>query len=83
MPTTNFRVEPAAGILFRARPGRCFDSTRNTRRLFPIHIHCGTKAALKPPQSKRYRDDHAFTNFAKRLDCGGFSAAFSCEPEAN
>ena len=36
----------------------------------------GAKAALKPPQSKRYRDDPAPANPAKRLDCGGFSAAF-------
>jgi hypothetical protein len=30
-------------------------------------MNYGAKAALKPPQSKRC---------AKRLDCGGFSAAF-------
>jgi hypothetical protein len=35
-----------------------------------------SKAALKTPQSKRYRDCRAPANFAKRLDCGVFSAAF-------
>jgi len=35
------------------------------------------KAVLKPPQSKRYRDHPASPNFAKRLDCGTFTAAFA------
>jgi hypothetical protein len=34
------------------------------------------KAGLKPPQSKRYRDCRTSPNFAKRLDCGRFTAAF-------
>jgi hypothetical protein len=36
----------------------------------------GSKAVLKPPQSKRYREYPASLNFAKRLDCGAFTAAF-------
>ena len=36
----------------------------------------GSKAALKPPHSKRWRDCPAPANRAKRLECGGFSAAF-------
>ena len=34
-----------------------------------------SKAVLKPPQSRRYRVRHVFTNLAKRLDCGAFTAA--------
>jgi hypothetical protein len=39
-------------------------------------MNYGAKAALKPPQSKRCRACPALAHFAKRLDCGGFSAAF-------
>jgi hypothetical protein len=34
------------------------------------------KAALKRPHSKRCRDCRTLTNFAERLDCGEFTAAF-------
>jgi hypothetical protein len=34
------------------------------------------KAVLKPPHSKRCRDQPATLNLAKRLDCGVFTAAF-------
>jgi hypothetical protein len=34
------------------------------------------KAALKSPQSKRWRASLASWNFAERLDCGAFTAAF-------
>ena len=33
------------------------------------------KAVLKTPQSRRWRDQAAASEGAKRLDCGGFSAA--------
>jgi hypothetical protein len=33
------------------------------------------KAVLKPPQSKRCRDYSTALNYAKRLDCGAFTAA--------
>jgi hypothetical protein len=33
------------------------------------------KAALKPPQSRRWRDCRTSSNLAKRLDCGAFTAA--------
>src|SRR5262245_31754651 len=36
----------------------------------------GAKAALKPPHSKRYRARRCHSAVAKRLECGGFSAAF-------
>jgi hypothetical protein len=35
------------------------------------------EAVLKPPQSKRWRDAAAAPARAKRLDCGGFSAALT------
>jgi len=35
------------------------------------------KAALKTPQSKRYRACQSQPDVAKRLDCGVFSAAFA------
>jgi hypothetical protein len=35
----------------------------------------GSKAVLKPPQSKRWRDPVRSPCGAERLDCGGFSAA--------
>ena len=35
------------------------------------------KAVLKPPHSKRCRAGPAPSTFAKRLDCGAFTAAFS------
>jgi hypothetical protein len=31
---------------------------------------------MKPPQSKRWRARLRASDLAKRLDCGGFSAAF-------
>ncbi len=39
-------------------------------------MNLGTKAVLKPPQSKRWRDHRGASDFAKRLDCGAFTAAF-------
>jgi hypothetical protein len=36
----------------------------------------GTKAVLKPPHSTRWRDYRGTSDFAKRLDCGAFTAAF-------
>jgi hypothetical protein len=38
-------------------------------------LDSGTEAVLKPPQSTRYRDCRVASNFAKRLDCGAFTAA--------
>jgi hypothetical protein len=34
------------------------------------------KAAVNAPQSRRWRDCRGSSNFAKRLDCGAFTAAF-------
>jgi hypothetical protein len=34
-----------------------------------------SKAVLKPPHSKRWRDSRAAQSVAKRLDCGAFTAA--------
>jgi hypothetical protein len=34
------------------------------------------KAVLKPPHSRRWRDCRGASVFAKRLDCGAFTAAF-------
>ncbi len=34
------------------------------------------KAVLKPPHSRRWREPLAALDFAKRLDCGAFTAAF-------
>ena len=39
-------------------------------------VNLESKAVLKPPQSKRYRDCRELSNLAKRLDCGAFTAAF-------
>jgi hypothetical protein len=36
------------------------------------------QAVLKPPQPSRYPDCQACPHFAKRLDCGVFTAAFAC-----
>ncbi len=35
----------------------------------------GQKAVLKHAQSKRWRDCRTIPNFAKRLECGRFTAA--------
>jgi hypothetical protein len=35
-----------------------------------------SKAVLKSPHSKRWRDCGAASGFAKRLECGAFTAAF-------
>jgi hypothetical protein len=35
-----------------------------------------TKTVLKPPYSKRWRDCRGTADFAKRLECGAFTAAF-------
>ncbi len=35
-----------------------------------------TEAVLKPPHSRRWRDYRRASNFAKRLECGAFTAAF-------
>jgi hypothetical protein len=46
-------------------------------------VHCrwfgatGQKAVLKPPHSRRWRDYRTSPNFAKRLDCGAFTAAIA------
>jgi len=42
-------------------------------------LNPSTKAVLKPPHSKRWRNELAPANFAKRLECGAFTAAFSPE----
>jgi hypothetical protein len=34
------------------------------------------KAVLKPPHAKRWCDHPASSNFAERLECGVFTAAF-------
>lgn len=47
--------------------------TRTSERLRKAH---GLKAVLKPPHSKRWRACRVSSNFAKRLDCGVFTAAF-------
>jgi len=56
-------------------------SKRRKRRV-PAHLQSGelsgctrTKAALKPPQSRRRRVVLRAMGIAERLDCGGFSAA--------
>jgi hypothetical protein len=36
----------------------------------------GAKAVLKPPHSRRWRDCREASTFAKRLECGAFTAAF-------
>ena len=36
----------------------------------------GSKAVLKPPQSRRSARFEAVVEVAKRLDCGAFTAAF-------
>jgi hypothetical protein len=38
-------------------------------------MNFGTKAVLKPPHSKRWRDYRGASGFAKRLDYGAFTAA--------
>jgi hypothetical protein len=38
-------------------------------------INRGAKAVLKPPHSTRWRDCQAASEFAKRLECGAFTAA--------
>jgi len=38
-------------------------------------INPGAKAVLKPPQSTRWRDGQGASAFAKRLECGAFTAA--------
>jgi hypothetical protein len=38
--------------------------------------HTKDKAVLKPPQSRRWRDCRGAIDFAKRLGCGAFTAAF-------
>ena len=38
------------------------------------------KAALKPPQSRRFAEFAAAWQSRQRLDCGGFSAAFAPWP---
>jgi hypothetical protein len=40
-----------------------------------IGIAAPAEAVLKPPHSKRWRGYRTLTNFAKRLDCGAFTAA--------
>jgi hypothetical protein len=40
-----------------------------------LPISPGAKAVLKPPQSTRWRDCQEAPDFAKRLDCGAFTAA--------
>ena len=40
------------------------------------------KAVLKPPRSKRWRDCHTAHNYAKHLDCGGFSTALCARNDA-
>jgi hypothetical protein len=42
----------------------------------PLFKNLEARAVLKPPQSKRWRDCRSDFNFAKRLDCGVFTAAF-------
>jgi hypothetical protein len=42
----------------------------------PLFTNLEARAVLKPPQSKRWRDCWSDSNFAKRLDCGAFTAAF-------
>jgi hypothetical protein len=49
-------------------------------------LNLGAKAVLKTPQSTRWRDCHVASPFAKRLDCGAFTAAFQLRrflPAAN
>ncbi|MCW5550536.1 MAG: tetratricopeptide repeat protein [Verrucomicrobiae bacterium] len=41
------------------------------------------KAAVNAPQSKRWRAQRTAFDFAKRLECGGFSTAFSFRPSNN
>jgi hypothetical protein len=43
----------------------------------PMKTFARTKAVLKSPHSRRYRDCQAVLNFAKRLECGVFTAAFA------
>jgi hypothetical protein len=38
-------------------------------------MNLGAKAVLKPPQSTRWRDFRRPADFAKRLECGAFTAA--------
>jgi hypothetical protein len=40
------------------------------------HTFASSKAVLKPPHSKRWRDCQASSDLAKRLECGAFTAAF-------
>jgi hypothetical protein len=44
------------------------------RGLFAMNL--GIRAVLKPPQSRRWRGCRRASNFAKRLECGAFTAAF-------
>jgi hypothetical protein len=52
---------------------------RGVDKIGAFALNPSTKAVLKPPHSKRWRDGLAPTNFAKRLECGAFTAAFSLE----
>jgi hypothetical protein len=38
-------------------------------------MNLGAKAVLKPPHSTRWRDCRGTFDFAKRLECGAFTAA--------
>jgi hypothetical protein len=42
-------------------------------RTLPVSL--GAKAVLKPPHSTRWRDSQGVSDFAKRLECGVFTAA--------
>jgi hypothetical protein len=42
-------------------------------------MNLGARAVLKPPHSRRWRDCRGALDFAKRLECGVFTAAFGLQ----
>jgi hypothetical protein len=43
-----------------------------------FHLISQYKAVLTPPQSRRFASFKTSENFAKRLECGAFTAALFC-----